>query len=246
MARTAKRPAARDVPNNGAPAEDTRRDALSEGPWRDRVVTRSLGAARSQSIDRGAAFVRAAMEILEVEGESLTVQDVADRAGFSLRILYRHFASKDDLLAAVLEESLSTAAKRMRIQSAKITDPVKRLATFIADLVGNERTPFTVALAKHELALRAERADEVARAHAPMAQLALEVVSSVASEGKMTHCRPEDAVSLIFATTRSYNYSKLLGDTSGLTVTAGPAAAPAGQSDVVAYCLRGIGVSVNT
>lgn len=246
MARTAKRATARDAPNNGAPAEETNRDALSDGPWRDRVVTRSLGAARSQSIDRGAAFVRAAMEILEAEGESLTVQDVADRAGFSLRILYRHFASKDDLLAAVLEESLSTAAKRLRAQSAKIADPVQRLAGFIADLIGNERTPFTVALAKHELALRAERPDEVARAHAPMAQLALEVVSSVANDGKMTQCRPEHAVSLIFATTRSYNYAKLMGDTSGLTAAAGSGAAPVGQSDVVAYCLRGIGVSVDT
>ena len=101
-------------------------------------------------------------------------------------------------------------------------------------------------MAKHELALRAERADEVARAHAPMAQLALEVVSSVASDGKMPHCRPEDAVSLIFDTTRSYNYAKLLGDTSGLSVTAGSGAAQMGQSDVVAYCLRGIGVSVDT
>ena len=34
-------------------------------------------------------------------GESLTVQDVADEAGQSLRTLYQYFASKDDLLLAV-------------------------------------------------------------------------------------------------------------------------------------------------
>jgi AcrR family transcriptional regulator len=238
LARTAKKPTVAAVVPIGTGVIEPTDDGTTEGPWRDRVVSRSLGAKRRQSIDRGAAFVAAAMEILREEGESLTVQDVADRAGFSLRILYRHFASKDDLLAAVLEEILFAAAKQMRTELYKIDDPVERLATFISGLIDNERSAFNIALTKHELLLMTVRPEEVGRAHAPVAQLGVELVSAVVDTGKVPAVRPEDVVSLIFNTTRSYNHSKLLGDTSGLSIT------PPAQTTVVAYCMGGIGLAV--
>jgi AcrR family transcriptional regulator len=238
LARTAKKPTVAEVVPIDTPPAEPPDDGTTQGPWRDRVVSRSLGAARRQSIDRGAAFVTAAMEILREEGESLTVQDVADRAGFSLRIMYRHFASKDDLLAAVLEEILFSAAGRMCAELKKIDDPIERLATFIAALIGNERSAFNVALAKHELLLMTVRPDEVARAHAPVAALGVELVSAAVDAGKLPAARPEDLVSLIFNTTRSYNHSKLLGDTSGLAIT------PPSQKSVIAYCLGGMGLAV--
>jgi AcrR family transcriptional regulator len=221
---------------SGAESEDLE---VSSGPWRDRVVARSLGAARTQSIDRGAAFVKAATEILRVEGESLTVQDVADAAGYSLRIMYRHFESKDDLLAAVLEESQSALAKRIKSQLRKIDDPVERLAAMVAALIVGERTPFSVALAKHELLLVTVRPDQVARAHVPMAKLVVDVVNAVAEAGKLPSGQnPKQVASLIFDTTRSHNHAKLLGDATGLGVT------PPLASEVVRYCLNGIGLSL--
>ena len=96
-------------------------EALRDRPWRDRVVARSLGAATRQTLDRAQALMKATVELLEVSGENVTVQDVADRAGFSLRILYRHFSSKEDLLAAVLEDQLATGAEQLRQVLERIT-----------------------------------------------------------------------------------------------------------------------------
>ncbi|HVN50303.1 MAG TPA: TetR/AcrR family transcriptional regulator [Acidimicrobiales bacterium] len=97
--------------------------------WERRVVGRSLDDARRRSIDRGARLIRAAATVLErTNGESLTVQDVADEAGQSLRTLYQYFSSKDDLLLAVFEEAMRTYATLIRGAIAELTDPVERLS----------------------------------------------------------------------------------------------------------------------
>jgi AcrR family transcriptional regulator len=71
-------------------------------------------------------------------GESLTVQEVADEAGQSLRTLYQYFASKDDLLLAVYEEAMRTYARMIRAAIAKLDDPVERLA---GGLIASSRMP---------------------------------------------------------------------------------------------------------
>jgi AcrR family transcriptional regulator len=105
--------------------------------WHRRVVGRSLGGARKRSIDRGARFIRAAAKVLERNGgESLTVQEVADETGQSLRTLYQYFASKDDLLLAVFEEAMVTYARLIRAAIEGFDDPVERLS---GALIGSVR-----------------------------------------------------------------------------------------------------------
>ena len=110
------------------------RAVKSEAPpeptdWERRVVGRSLDDARRRSIDRGARLIRAAATVLErTNGESLTVQDVADEAGQSLRTLYQYFSSKDDLLLAVFEEAMRTYATMIRGAIANLDGPLERLA----------------------------------------------------------------------------------------------------------------------
>lgn len=97
--------------------------------WQRRVVSRNLEDARRRSLERGERFVRAAAKVLERNnGESLTVQEVADEAGQSLRTLYQYFGSKDDLLLAVYEEAMRTWARMIVTALAGIEDPVERLA----------------------------------------------------------------------------------------------------------------------
>src|SRR4029077_15301946 len=104
-------------------------EAEGTADWQRRVVGRSLNGARRRSIDRGARLTRAAAKVLErTNGESLTVQEVADEAGQSLRTLYQYFASKDDLLLAVYEEAMRTYARVVRDAIADLEDPVERLA----------------------------------------------------------------------------------------------------------------------
>ena len=107
----------------------TVKETTSGADWERRVTERSLDDARRRSIDRGARLIRAAATVLErTKGESLTVQDVADEAGQSLRTLYQYFASKDDLLLAVHEEAMRTYATMIRGAVAGLDDPLERLA----------------------------------------------------------------------------------------------------------------------
>ena len=97
--------------------------------WQRRVVDRSLDDAKRRSIDRGARLIRAAAKVLDrTNGESLTVQEVADEAGQSLRTLYQYFSSKDDLLLAVYEEAMRTYARLITAAVKSLQDPLERLA----------------------------------------------------------------------------------------------------------------------
>src|SRR5262245_50151305 len=81
---------------------NTADDEAELADWQRRVVGRSLQDARRRSLDRSERFIRAAAKVLQRNnGASLTVQEVADEAGQSLRTLYQYFESKDELLLAV-------------------------------------------------------------------------------------------------------------------------------------------------
>src|SRR5262245_51301677 len=104
-------------------------EVAAQADWERRVVGRSLQDARRRSIDRGARFVRAAAVVLDrSKGASLTVQEVADEAGQSLRTLYQYFESKDDLLLAVFEEAMRVYAQIIRDAIVELDEADERLA----------------------------------------------------------------------------------------------------------------------
>src|SRR3546814_3762349 len=88
---------------------------LREADWKRRVVGRSLRTAAERSVDRGLSLINAAVSVLQrSNGADITVQEVADEAGQSLRTLYQYFERKDDLLLAVLEEAMRTYASMIQ------------------------------------------------------------------------------------------------------------------------------------
>ncbi len=102
-------------------------------PWRDRVVERKLTAARERALARSAHILEAAKSLIAEEGRSdFTIQEVVARAQLSIHSFYRHFASKDDLLMALFEDSLSRemAGAHERIAGDGL-DPVERLRRFV-------------------------------------------------------------------------------------------------------------------
>ncbi len=75
------------------------------------------------------ALIDAALEHIEREGpKELSLRAVARRAGVSSAAPYRHFASRDALLAAVAEEGFQTLADGIRKAAAAFPDdPLARL-----------------------------------------------------------------------------------------------------------------------
>jgi AcrR family transcriptional regulator len=202
-------------------------------PWRDRVVARSLGPAKRQSLGRAEAAMKATIALLE-SGENVTVQDVADNAGFSLRVLYRHFRSKEDLLIAVLESETETLTNRMRRRLDKIGDPIERLAEFIGYSMIVEPSPMSLALARQETALLLTHPAGVVRAQGPMVALARELVQAAVDSGRINPEVADHGVYVIMAIKRSYNLSRLLGEDFGLPLPT--------KDQLVHSCLRVLGV----
>jgi AcrR family transcriptional regulator len=101
----------------------------SDADWQRRVVGRSLRTAAERSVDRGMNLIRAAATVLaRSNGDDITVQEVADEAGQSLRTLYQYFESKNDLLLAVFEEAMRTYAQLIEEAIADLDEPLERLA----------------------------------------------------------------------------------------------------------------------
>lgn len=109
-------------------------------------------AARSASrlvADRQAAYEReattlidAAFAVMERTGSiEPRVGDIVRRAKLSNQAFYRHFASKDDLLLAVLEEGQRRLIDHLERRIARATDAQGRLRAWIEGVLAQARDP---------------------------------------------------------------------------------------------------------
>ena len=77
-------------------------------------------------------IVAAAAEALREQGvRGLSVAAVLDRADLSTRAFYRHFESKDHVVAAVFLEIAQAEKRRLQRRMAKAADPVEAVAAWI-------------------------------------------------------------------------------------------------------------------
>lgn len=89
------------------------------------VETMNLGAART---DRRAAIRDAALELFTRRGyQATTMADLGAAVGIRGPSLYRHVAAKQDLLVAIMVETMDALSAAHRAAVAGTTDPVERL-----------------------------------------------------------------------------------------------------------------------
>src|SRR3954468_12833361 len=104
----------------------------SEPDWRERAVSRSVHAARSRAEQRLQRFLDAAFELVDEKGSTeFTIQEVVDRSKQSLRAFYEYFDGKDELVLALLEETIREADDDIRGAVEEETDPLDRLRAFV-------------------------------------------------------------------------------------------------------------------
>ena len=165
----------------GCPTEDA---GLSG--WQQRALDRSLVEAKRRALNKSNGFVEAAMELLdETGGLNFTVQDVVDRSKLSLRSFYQTFASKDDLLLALFEECVATAAEWQRGKMVRHDDPIEQIRVFLTSLWSNQLSPEVVrALALYNLTLSASRPSDLAHALEPQLNVLHEAVERGIAAGQ--------------------------------------------------------------
>jgi TetR/AcrR family transcriptional regulator len=73
----------------------------------------------------------AAGRLIREKGDSFTTQELAKEAGVALQTFYRYFPSKDELLLAVIADSMIDACDRWAAAAQQLADPVARLRFYI-------------------------------------------------------------------------------------------------------------------
>jgi AcrR family transcriptional regulator len=158
--------------------------------WRERALERSLRSARDRAVSRSDRFMTAATELMrETDRTDFTVQEIVERSKMSLRSFYQHFASKDELLLALLEEVIRGAIDRLRIQVDQHDDAVDQLRTFVVGLCsltdGSAVDPTTNrAFTVYHLRLAESHPNEFAHAIAPQVDLLLEILEGGVGTGQ--------------------------------------------------------------
>jgi TetR/AcrR family transcriptional regulator len=101
--------------------------------WVERAVERSAAVQRSRV--RIAAQVRqildAARKLIGVKGEDFTTQELVVEAGVALQTFYRYFASKDELVLAVIGDAMVDSCERLVRDAAALSDPLARLRYYL-------------------------------------------------------------------------------------------------------------------
>jgi len=185
-------------------------------PWQRRVVDRSLAKAAQKSVDRASELIFAAATLLESrKGDSFTVQDVADTSGQSLRTLYAHFGSKDDLLLAVLEEANQAHARLLGEAVNRYRDPVQRLtAAIYFTFRFQERATVGIALGLARLSIKlvSEAPEQLAAAAAPVTTLFLNLVEEASSAGAIKTGDPSATTHIVYSIVEAMGRSRMLGN----------------------------------
>jgi AcrR family transcriptional regulator len=101
--------------------------------WVERAVERSAAVQRSRSriANQVRLMLDAARRLISENGGDFTTQDLVAEAGVALQTFYRYFASKDELLLAVIGDAMTEACDRWGNAAADIPDPMDRLRLFI-------------------------------------------------------------------------------------------------------------------
>jgi TetR/AcrR family transcriptional regulator len=114
------------------------RTSITPVTWEERAAERSPAVQRSRlrTVRQARVLVDAAVRLIGRKGDAFTTQELAKEAGIALQTFYRYFASKDELLLAVISDTISVAAAGWVAASADLPDPIDRLHFYITSIFG--------------------------------------------------------------------------------------------------------------
>src|SRR5690349_20626601 len=127
---------------------------------------------RSDAAVNRRRVLEAADAVLAEQGVAARMDEIARRAGVGVGTLYRHFATKENLYAAVVAarvDLLLEEAGRLR----ETADPRVAFGTFAARIVADagRQRPLTDALREAGVDVKAGQADQRAAMHAALSGL---------------------------------------------------------------------------
>jgi AcrR family transcriptional regulator len=208
--------------------------------WRHRAVSKSLSAARTRAEQRVQRLLDAAFDLIDERGTTeFTIQEVVDRSKQSLRGFYQYFEGKNELLFALLEETIRESAADIRKAVESESEPIARLRAFTIRLhewceplgKGRKRGAHNrLPLSEFSLGLAVRDPDRLATVMAPISRLLIELLDAAVAAGAIQTAETQRSAMLIQQTVM---YSWLMNRLAQrVRVTA---------EDAWQFCLHGIG-----
>jgi AcrR family transcriptional regulator len=185
------------------------------------------------------ALVSAATKVIRDEGvRALSVANVLDRAGLGTRAFYRHFESKDQLVAAVFLDMAKVESRRLRSRMADAPDPVAAVVAWIdgrLDLAFNDEVQSDLRRMSLEAQSQMFASPEVVgAAYAEILIPLVEQLDRGRATGRFVDVDPNaDALSIQGVLWSSVERHWATGDCDRDAV----------RRHVLRFCLRGLGVT---
>ncbi|HTR69713.1 MAG TPA: TetR/AcrR family transcriptional regulator [Mycobacteriales bacterium] len=176
--------------DGGAAGESAGRTAVTR---RELAVARVLDPARERAESKVQAFLDAALDLMNGDsGQEFTVQEVIERSGQSLRSFYQHFDGKYELLLALFEDSVRSAAAALHEAVAEETTPLAKLHRFAVDYYDqcqpspkrqNSSGGFAPTFATFAQQLLTDHPQEASRAFVPLTEMLEGLLIAAAADG---------------------------------------------------------------
>lgn len=211
---------------------------LTQGDgWRARVVGHSLAEAADQELERGKALVAAASRlIMRSGGEGFSMQSVAAEAGLSMRVLYRLFDGRDDLLIALLEESHTVFARLIQEQADQFAGPIERIGAalyFASDPRQLTDPSYNAAMMRFAVETSLRAADALGRARRPVVDVFTDLVAGALDAQQIRTGNPRSYGRMIDLALAGYLHNAYLrSDRDSQLPT---------QDEFIRFCLAGLG-----
>lgn len=200
--------------------------------WRSRTVERSLQTARARAVKRGSRYITAAQELLaQTNRPDFTLQEIVDHSRSSMRTFYLHFASKDDLLLAVLEEEIGAFVDMAQkgIKASKSTGSLDKVRIVIETMLSeiSSDSPHgrvSRALAIYYMRLFETNPEELSLAIQPLYELVHKIVEAGVVDGDIrTDIEAAKLAELVMRLIVSVAQSQVLGNQTGNPIDANDA-----------------------
>lgn len=147
----------------------------------------SASAADADPESRASRFMRSALAILGETGRTdFTVLEVVERSKTSLRAFYQHFATKDELLLALVEKIMADAtdAWRAEVDPLSSADALRRLIERIsAPAESSTQDSINRGLTYYNDHLLETRPKEFAKVLAPLHSLVSDILRRGVADG---------------------------------------------------------------
>ena len=141
-----------------------------------------VGLAGTRGKQQRASLIGAARDLAAASGDaSFTVDQVVERSGLSLKTFYRHFAGKDGLLLALVEDDCHRGSAILLARMDGSDDAIERLRRFVAGFFAmvTVGSGYASLLVREHLHLQERHPIELQRALAPL----LELLTAELSDG---------------------------------------------------------------